>query len=382
MSVWDELAGSRAVDVVKRQLGSGEVAHAWLLLGPRGSGKRAVALAMAAALNCPVEPGLGCGRCSTCRRISRRRHPDVHHVVPEGPLIPVDVVRESIVPEAARSPFEGARKVFIVEEADRMNQPAQNALLKTLEEPEPDTVFVLISEHEDELLETVRSRCLVTRLEPLAQDELIALLERQGASEDQARLAARLADGDLERARALAFDPAVAARRRLWTALPRRLASPVDALDAAGEVLDEARRAVKELEATQRAELDELEELLGDGRRGGAGLRQSLVKRYRREARRREQDVLSEALQALASFYRDVVAFRAGAAEAVANLDLVQQIEAWARSGPADGALLQVVERCIQAQAALPMNANASLTMESVLVEAARLAPPPERVVA
>ena len=164
MTVWDRLHGSRAAEGVANQIARGEIAHAWLLVGPAGSGKGPTAVAIAAALNCSVEPRIGCGECSSCLRTLRRRHPDVHHIVPEGPIIPVDVVRETIIPEANRSPFEGSYQVFVVEEADKMNPPAQNALLKTLEEPQAHTVFVLISDRAEELLETVHSRCRVVRL--------------------------------------------------------------------------------------------------------------------------------------------------------------------------------------------------------------------------
>jgi len=132
MSVWEAFEGSRPLEVLERQLGGGSLGHAWLLLGPRGAGKGAAAIAMAAAFSCLATPGVGCGRCRSCSRILRKRHPDVHHIVAEGPLIPVDVIREIVVPEAARSSFEGGPQVFVIEEADRMNPQAQNALLKTL----------------------------------------------------------------------------------------------------------------------------------------------------------------------------------------------------------------------------------------------------------
>src|SRR5687767_15984864 len=125
MNIWDKLHRSRSLEGLARQISLGEVPHAWLLLGPSGSGKRAAAKAIAAALNCSEQPGVGCGTCTTCARIVRGRHPDVHQIAPEGPLIPVDVIREIVVPEASRSPFEGRRKVFIIEESDRMNEPAQ-----------------------------------------------------------------------------------------------------------------------------------------------------------------------------------------------------------------------------------------------------------------
>src|SRR5687767_502906 len=113
MTVWEPLEVSRVVTGLARQIAAGEVAHAWLLLGPAGSGKRPTSAAMAAAIQCPEQPLVGCGSCSTCLRVLRRRHPDVHHIVPEGPLIPVDVIRESVIPEASRSPFEASMKVFV-----------------------------------------------------------------------------------------------------------------------------------------------------------------------------------------------------------------------------------------------------------------------------
>ncbi|HEX2051758.1 MAG TPA: DNA polymerase III subunit delta' [Actinomycetota bacterium] len=381
MSVWDRVAGSRAAAALARQVAAGGVAHAWLLLGAPGSGKQATAVCMAAALECPVRPAAGCGECSSCLRVVRQRHPDVHHVVPEGPLIPVDTVREAIIPEAARSPFEGAYKVFVVEEADRMNDAAQNALLKTLEEPQPDTVFVLVSDHEDDLLETIRSRCRVVRLDPVPEERIVELLRAEGAADDVALLAARAADGDGDRARALAFDDHVAARRRFWAGVPARLTSPVDALDAATEVVEAARAEVKARERAQRDAVAELADAMGEGR-GTATARNALAKRHRRELRRVEELVLGEALAALGSFYRDVVALRRGASDAVVNLDRLDELDAWAAADVGDAALLAAAERCVTARASLTRNANVPLQLEATLLELARLAPPPARLAA
>jgi DNA polymerase-3 subunit delta' len=378
MTVWDFLQGSRAAQGLQTQMSSRAPAHAWLLLGPSGSGKKPAALAMAAALNCPVAPGTGCGECATCTRILRQRHPDVHHIAPEGPLIPVDVIREVVVPEAARSPFEGDHKTFIIEEAHRMNEPAQNALLKTLEEPQPDTVFILISGQEDELLETIRSRCRVVRLEPVSEQRIVELLVKYDTQEDTALLAARLSEGDYERARAFATDEAVRDRRAAWAAIPARLASSMDALEVATEVLDQAHVAVKDLEGTQKGEVVELAEAMGEGR-GTAAARNALAKRHKRELKRLEEDVIGEAFQALASFYRDVLALRTGGAEAVTNLDLLSEIEAWAGAELSDGALLAAVDRCLQVRPALARNANVPLQIEAALIELVRVVAPPSR---
>jgi DNA polymerase-3 subunit delta' len=377
-TVWDGLEGG-AVDALRRQIESDQPAQAWLLLGPSGAGKRAAALSLAAALNCPVRPRVGCGSCRSCERIARGRHPDVHHVAPEGPIIAVDVVRDQIVPEAARSPFEAAFKVFLIEEADRMNPAAQNALLKTVEEPLPDTVFVLISDNEEELLETLRSRCRVVRLEPLSQERISALLLEQGAPGEAAEAAASAAFGDLERARALVFDDGARERRARWASLPERLTSAGAALDAAYEVLDVARGTVKEREVAQREEVVELSEALGEGR-GTAAARNALAKRHRRELKRLEEGVLEEALTYLASFLRDVAAARRGAPESCTNRDAANEVARWASSDVTDAELLAAVERCLAARASFVSNANPTLAIEATLVELSRLlalAPPP-----
>ncbi|MDQ3981057.1 MAG: DNA polymerase III subunit delta' [Actinomycetota bacterium] len=370
MSVWKPFEGIASVERVAAQLAAGEASHAWLLTGPRGAGKRSAALAMAAALVCEEGAGAGCGRCSACSRALRDRHPDVHVVEPEGAIIPVDVIREAVIPEAARSPFEAAYKVFVVADADRMNDAAQNALLKTLEEPQPDTVFVLVSDHEEEVLETIRSRCRIVRLEAVPAQRIVALLVDAGAGPAEAERAAALADGDVERARALALDESAGARLELWRGIPPRLTSPLDALDAAAEVLAEAKGAAKAREKQQKTEVTALAEAMGEGR-GTSTARNALAKRHRRELRRVEEDVLVEALGALGAFYRDVLAARKGAG---AGDDLVS---AWARCPIPDAALVAAAARCVETTGTFTYNANASLAIEATLVELARLAPPP-----
>jgi DNA polymerase-3 subunit delta' len=377
VSVWSSLGGSPIVAGLARQVGRDASGHAWLLLGPSGSGKVAAANAIAAALNCPVEPRVGCGTCATCARILRGRHPDVHQVMPEGPLIPVDVIREQVVPEAARSPFEASFKVFLILEADRMNPAAQNALLKTLEEPQPDTVFVLVSENEEELLETLRSRCRVVRMEPLSEQRIADYLEREGAEPSRIAVAARASLGDLEAARAYAFDATRTERRALWASIPGRLTGPVEALGAAADVLEQARAAVKERELSQREEVAELAEALGEGR-GTATARNALAKRHRRELKRLEEEVIGEALAFVGLFFRDVVAVRARARAATINIDVDGELLEWTRGGVSDRALLGASERCLSARASFVNNANASLAVEAAFVELTLLIRPPD----
>jgi DNA polymerase-3 subunit delta' len=376
MSVWAPLAGSEATEGLARQVRTREGAQSWLLLGPTGSGKKAAALAIAAALNCTTAPGEGCGDCSTCRRIMRQRHPDVHHVIPEGPIIPVDVIREVVVPEAARSPFEARGKVFVIEEAHRMNPAAQNALLKTLEEPHTDTVFVLISDQEEDVLETIRSRCLIVRLDPVSEERIVSLLVEEGAAHDLALLAARLSEGDLVRARSVAFGSDALERRRLWMLVPRALEGSTEALDLAIEIQEAIREVVHVREAKQKQEIAELADALGEVR-GTAAARNALAKRHRRELRRLEEEILGEALTTIASFYRDVLATRWGGDEGLTNIDVLDEIGLWAESDVVDAALVAAFDRCTAARAALSKNANPSVALEATLLELSRLVPPP-----
>jgi hypothetical protein len=188
-----------------------------------------------------------------------------------------------------------------------------------------------------------------------------------------------LSEGDLARARLFSFDDDVIERRRFWIGIARRLASPVDAMDAAAEIVNEARDAAKALEQHQKAEVVELSEALGEGR-GTAGARNALAKRHKRELRRAEEQVLAEGLGSLASLYRDILATRAGGEEGITNLDLVTEIRTWAASDVGDAELLRAVERCVEARASLLKNANVPLAIESTLVALARLVPVQSRV--
>ena len=179
---------------------------ALLFSGPEGVGKRRVAIALAQALNCPAASAHGaleidaCGVCPTCQRIARGVHPDVHIVEPgEIGNIKVDQVRD-VVDRAGYRPFEGRRRVVIIDQADALIAQAQNALLKTLEEPPAGSVFLLVTARPDVLLPTVRSRCPQLRFQPLADDEVAAALVAAGRSQDEARPLAAAAEGSIGRA--------------------------------------------------------------------------------------------------------------------------------------------------------------------------------------
>jgi DNA polymerase-3 subunit delta' len=206
MAFREVIGHRRLLQVIARALHRGTLPPSAILAGPAGVGKRRAALAIAQALNCPAASSAdgfdveACGVCPTCQRITRGVHPDVILVEPgDSGAIKVEQVRD-VIERAGYRPFEGRRRVVIVEDAEALLPAAQNALLKTLEEPPPSTVFLLVTARPDGLLPTVRSRCPLLRFGPLTEDEIVGALVSGGKSERQARAVAAVADGSIGRA--------------------------------------------------------------------------------------------------------------------------------------------------------------------------------------
>ena len=147
--------------MVRAALASGRLHHALLLTGPAGAGKRDLALAVAAALNCETAPGEGCTTCATCTRIADGVHPDVITLEREGlmQVITIETVRAKVVAAVGLPPHEARERVFLIDEASTLHHTAAHALLKTLEEPPDRTRFILMTAAPDQLLPTIRSRC-------------------------------------------------------------------------------------------------------------------------------------------------------------------------------------------------------------------------------
>lgn len=212
--MFDKLIGNeRAKETLRRMLRQGRVPGALLFAGDEGLGKKLFAVELARALNCRSLRGVeACGECTSCRRIGNfqtpkaddsdalkhilwSEHRDVGLVRPSGRFITIDAVRE-LERESNFRPFEGAARVFIVEEADRLNEAASNAILKTLEEVPFTTHLVLLTSRPASMLPTIRSRCQTVRFAPLSVEELEShLVKNRQRAGDEARLAAHLAAG-------------------------------------------------------------------------------------------------------------------------------------------------------------------------------------------
>jgi DNA polymerase-3 subunit delta' len=238
-SLWDGIVGQDdAVGLLRRAVATGRVAHAYAFVGPPGVGRRLTALAFAQACLCPEG---GCGTCPSCRRVAAGQHPDCQVLAPTPPrdnprgaaALRIEQVRE-LERWAALAPLAAPRKVFILDDADRMTLPTAQALLKTLEEPPPRTLLVLVVANPRALPPTVLSRCQRVRFRPLAETVAAALLEARGVDPGDSRLLARLSQGQI--GPALATDLATVRTRR-QTALALAAAPAVRiglALDAAG----------------------------------------------------------------------------------------------------------------------------------------------------
>lgn len=209
---WQSLpCDPRVATELETSLRAGRLGPSLLFCGPAGAGKRAAALHLAQALLCAA-PERPCGACSACRRAAAGQHPDFKTWEAEGREVKVEQARALRAATQMR-PFEAPVQVHLIPEAERLNEEASNALLKTLEEPSPRSVLILLSTAPSLLLPTIRSRCQAYRFPPLARDSVRARLEREDAvAASEAAWRARLARGSLVRARALAADePARAA---------------------------------------------------------------------------------------------------------------------------------------------------------------------------
>jgi DNA polymerase-3 subunit delta' len=187
--------------LLKRAVREGRIGQGLIFAGQRGVGKHQFALALAQSVNClqPVE-GDACGVCVTCKKFAARDFTDVKTLVPDGQFIKIDQMRE-LAKEAYFRPFEGRRRVYIIDEAERFNEAAANSILKLLEEPPATSLLILLTAKPYALLDTIRSRCQLMNFAPLPTDDLEAYLQANYKRPlEETKLLARLARGSLGRA--------------------------------------------------------------------------------------------------------------------------------------------------------------------------------------
>jgi DNA polymerase-3 subunit delta' len=326
-------------------------AQAFLLHGPPGVGKRTAAFAFAAAL-------LG-----DERRVASRAHPDLYLLEPLGEMIRIDDVR-ALRHDLHMRPFEGDRRVYLVLDADRMNEEAADALLKDLEEPPSYAVIVLVAGELGPLPPTILSRCQLVpfrRLSERAVREWIAA-QAPERSEEEVRALSRASAGRLDRARRL-LDPDAAARRGALIAAARSvyLEPGFDPGAAAGTLLGLAGERGDEARENEQALVDTLDLPARDAEQ-----------RVRRAQYGAEREELLAGLEGLEAWYRDLVVVAAGAEDAAVHADHLDDLRDDAAAGAAEGAI-GATEAVREAWRVLEeFNLNPSLALEALFVRVRR----------
>jgi DNA polymerase-3 subunit delta' len=324
----DVIGHRRLIGLLQRSIERDSLPPSLLFTGPSGVGKRLTAIAVAQALNCVRPKGSdSCGTCASCSRIARGVHPDVSLVEPgESGSIKIEQVRD-VIDRAGYRPFEGRRRVVIVDEADALVPQAQNALLKILEEPPPSSVFILITARPDVLLPTVRSRCPQLRFRPLATSDIVAALAARGVGEREARALAASADGSLGRA------------------IEATAGDLLEARDIAHEVL-----AAAAATADPRRRIESAKDLLAKTGAGGAV----------------DREQLASHLRAMSSLLRDIEVIAVGGdAGVLANADMRSSLDALAGAYRGDRGL-RAFAAVDQALVALERNAGVKIVADWV----------------
>ena len=209
------LGNSRVKKILRLALQKNRLPNSLLFHGPEGVGKRRLAITLAEAVNCERRRDDACGECPTCLAISGGRFPDVQEIKPSGQVIKVDHVRE-MRQAAYMRPMVGRKRVFIISEADKMNDESSNTVLKILEEPPLFSHFILVTDNPYLILPTIKSRCQALQFMPVGREEIARALLEKGCPEDRARIISLYVRGNLEEALGLNWDEVNSARREAW----------------------------------------------------------------------------------------------------------------------------------------------------------------------
>lgn len=212
----DIVGQDMAIRALEGIVAHGQVMGSYLFIGPDGIGKRTAAIELAKAVNCLGGSQEGACGCNSCRKIDSGNHPDVFVIFPEGAsaAIKIGSIRDIIYEESLK-PYEGKKRIFIINDAEAMTEEAQNALLRLLEEPPQNHILILTSSNMTGLLPTVVSRCKVLKFYSLGQEKIKALLEARGLGNDEASLFSHMAMGSPGRAMALKEKDMMATRDQL-----------------------------------------------------------------------------------------------------------------------------------------------------------------------
>jgi DNA polymerase-3 subunit delta' len=330
--------------------------HAYLFRGPQGAGKRAAARAFAAEIL-----ATGAEDPDDARRralLDPSPHPDLVWLTPRGAQHLVEEVRERVIRAAAYRPFEGGKRVFVVEAAEALRDESQNALLKTLEEPPEYVHLILLSSEPEALLETIASRCQPVEFAPLSAEVLEAELGGESAAPEEIAAVAHLAAGDLERARLLLGPRG----REVREDAEGCVAAALDGAVAAApwqRLLDRAKAAGEDAEAATREALEE------EAKSGLKRTARDIADESKRAGRRRRTEILDLGLELCAAWFRDLAALAAGAEDVVFNRDRLDRLRSQA-AGLAPGCARAAAEAVQETRRGLDLNVSEELALEAL----------------
>jgi DNA polymerase-3 subunit delta' len=360
MSFREIFCQNNAIELLQKAFNCSRVAHAYIFAGPEGVGKFRTACEWAKLLLCHdpvIVNGFaeGCGRCQSCRLFEAGGHPDFNHIYKElrefteegkgkaPPVdLPIDVVREFLIAKVSIKPSLSHRKVFIVNEAERLNASSQNSLLKVLEEPPSYCCIVLICSRLDKLLPTTRSRSQIIRFGPVAEDKIIENLEEIGLVKKRAQYFGRLAQGSLGTACQWArLESADSNLFQTRNELVKSLADYkyAESLDLADELLDKSKKI-----AAVWADLDKATSNADINRRA-----------------------LKTLIRMVISVFQDVMTLKLRPAKELVNFDQKEQIEKMAlRFDPEQSA--EKIAYCYQMMKWIESSVNERLIFEHLLL--------------
>ncbi len=314
--IFDGIFGQpRVREFLRASIASGRVSHAYLFTGPAGSNKTAAAYAFAQAILCKDH---GCRTCDDCRRIERRKHPDVHFYTPEGAQgYLIEQIRE-IVSGVSLAPIRAKGKVYILDRVDLLGVSAANAFLKTLEEPVEGVTFILLGRTREAVLPTIVSRCQVVPFRHIPAREAAGILsQKTGVTPEQARIAIEACNGSITRAMTFAKSAERAEfRARIMEVLSNLpLSDERDVLEYAAELIERAKAPLDNVRTQQSEELAESADFLTK-----TALKQ-IELRHKRALSMATRESLNQTTSIIRSWLRDVLMIASGTPDLIVNID-------------------------------------------------------------
>jgi DNA polymerase III subunit delta' len=383
--IWDSLIGqSDAVAKLTKAVSDAELirqgesgpgmTHAWLITGPPGSGRSTAATAFAAALVCPLN---GCGECQACRMAPVGGHPDVHIVTPTGLSYGVDDARE-LVRLSSLAPIDSPWRVIVVEDADRLTDQAFYALLKTLEEPTPHTVWVLCAPSAEDVLPTIISRTRHLSLRtPTTSEVRDLLISSYSVDPAMAAFAARASQGHIGRARGLALEEPARLRRQSDVRTVFNLRDVPSCVVAAGDLVRSATEAANarsdQLDAQEDQQLkaafgiEEGSRVTGSSKKTVDSAKKQLLATQKSRRKRMIRDEVDRSLVDLLGLYRDLLLIQLGSGLELINQEMRPQLEQLAsRNTAAD--TTRILESIEYTRAAVQANTPPQLAVEALMI--------------